>query len=363
MAIQYILNKMFSWHFETACLIKLKFINRIEEIKTEHSNDENYTPFLSEAFHRYEEYLHNVLEEAEPLMDKYPLLSYYGKPSEERTSILADLIRSIPEDNLILLSKEERKQYTLQYLASELSDVCPQDTILVFDDLEHIPKELSSITEFLNILTTCSIDDAKKMQLINLYQNYNEVFDQFMEYAAQVVPIMQKHYPLIETDILPFMDEIINSRYVEEILLHPNRISILSDICCNAHPSLIDFNMVTFRMHGSSNLLTIGIFVRIFMELKNKQNFERTHAAFKALGDPTRLRIMQCLAHENMYIQELAKELGLTAATISHHMNTLFHAELVSITVDDNNAKKVFYEPNPQAMEQLISVLTHLQRN
>lgn len=363
MAIQYTLNKKISWHFEAACLIKLKFVNRIEEIKTEHSNDDNYAPFLSGPFHRYGEYLHNVLEEASPLMDEFPLLSYYGKPDEEHTSILADLIRSIPENEVISLPTEERKRYILQYISSELSDVCPQEAIIEFEDLENIPKELTSITEFLNMLTTLSIDDAKKMQLINLYQNYNDLFDQFMEYAAHVVPIMQKYYPMIEPDILPFMDEVLDTNYVEEILLHPNRISILSEKCCIAHPNLIDFNMVTLRIHGSSNLLTIGIFVKTFMELKNQQNFERTHAAFKALGDPTRLRIMQCLAQESMYIQELAKELGLTPATISHHMNTLFHAELVSIIVDDNNAKKVFYEPNSKAMEQLISVLSNLQRS
>jgi ArsR family transcriptional regulator len=56
--------------------------------------------------------------------------------------------------------------------------------------------------------------------------------------------------------------------------------------------------------------------------------------AFAALGEPTRLRIMQMLPRqpicEQMYnVIELAEELGLTQPTVSHHLKILSEAGLV----------------------------------
>jgi ArsR family transcriptional regulator len=56
--------------------------------------------------------------------------------------------------------------------------------------------------------------------------------------------------------------------------------------------------------------------------------------AFAALGEPTRLKIMQMLPREpiceQMYnVIELAEELGLTQPTVSHHLKILSEAGLV----------------------------------
>jgi DNA-binding transcriptional ArsR family regulator len=55
---------------------------------------------------------------------------------------------------------------------------------------------------------------------------------------------------------------------------------------------------------------------------------------FAALGEPTRLRIMQILPREpicdQMYnVIELADELGLTQPTLSHHLKILYKAGLI----------------------------------
>ncbi|MGN6368529.1 MAG: ArsR/SmtB family transcription factor [Phycisphaerae bacterium] len=61
---------------------------------------------------------------------------------------------------------------------------------------------------------------------------------------------------------------------------------------------------------------------------------DRFAKVFAALGEPTRLRIMQILPREpiceQMYnVIELADELGLTQPTISHHLKILAKAGLV----------------------------------
>ncbi|HUO10136.1 MAG TPA: metalloregulator ArsR/SmtB family transcription factor [Phycisphaerae bacterium] len=61
---------------------------------------------------------------------------------------------------------------------------------------------------------------------------------------------------------------------------------------------------------------------------------DRFAKVFAALGEPTRLRIMQILPREpicdQMYnVIELADELGLTQPTVSHHLKILSKAGVV----------------------------------
>ncbi len=63
---------------------------------------------------------------------------------------------------------------------------------------------------------------------------------------------------------------------------------------------------------------------------------------FAALGESTRLRIMQLLprqpiAHEMYNVIELAQELGLKQPTISHHLKILSDAGLVQCRRQSNS--------------------------
>ncbi len=53
---------------------------------------------------------------------------------------------------------------------------------------------------------------------------------------------------------------------------------------------------------------------------------------FKALGDESRLRILRLLASGDLYLTEIADRMGLSKATISHHLAQLRAAGLVTIT-------------------------------
>ncbi len=57
---------------------------------------------------------------------------------------------------------------------------------------------------------------------------------------------------------------------------------------------------------------------------------------YKALGDETRLRILRLLAAREMYLQELAKALGVSHVTALHHMAVLRAARLVQVVEREN---------------------------
>lgn len=57
---------------------------------------------------------------------------------------------------------------------------------------------------------------------------------------------------------------------------------------------------------------------------------------YRALGDESRLRILQLLAERDRYLTELATELELSKPTISHHLAQLRSAGLVTMTEQGN---------------------------
>ncbi|MHA1839234.1 MAG: ArsR/SmtB family transcription factor [Candidatus Ranarchaeia archaeon] len=61
---------------------------------------------------------------------------------------------------------------------------------------------------------------------------------------------------------------------------------------------------------------------------------------FKALADPTRLRILGVLEHHEMCVCEVMVALGLTQPTASHHLRIMENAALVRKRKD---GKWVFY--------------------
>lgn len=66
--------------------------------------------------------------------------------------------------------------------------------------------------------------------------------------------------------------------------------------------------------------------------------------ALKALADPERLKIVQCLQSGAKNVSELAALLGAELANVSHHLGVLRHAGLV---LDERQGKYIRYSLHP----------------
>lgn len=89
------------------------------------------------------------------------------------------------------------------------------------------------------------------------------------------------------------------------------------------------------------NLITAYRDVRVFIypiETSPGQNAPPPHLVrlYKALGDETRLKILRLLAGREMYLQELAKALGMSHVTVLHHVAVLRAAHLVQVVEREN---------------------------
>lgn len=84
---------------------------------------------------------------------------------------------------------------------------------------------------------------------------------------------------------------------------------------------------------GRPATLHLGVFTQsVYQSEQNRKDHTDTLLRLlRALADKSRLNILRLLQDAPRNGRELAKETGLSAATISHHMNELVSAELVAL--------------------------------
>jgi DNA-binding transcriptional ArsR family regulator len=78
---------------------------------------------------------------------------------------------------------------------------------------------------------------------------------------------------------------------------------------------------------------------------------------YKALADETRLKILRLLAGEELYQTEIAERLGLTKATVSHHMVLLRAAGLVE--VHNERRSEIYYRLHRAGLTEPARQLQH----
>lgn len=127
--------------------------------------------------------------------------------------------------------------------------------------------------------------------------------------------------------------------------------------------SMINFNSVVFRSDtslffndGRKDIMYFGARIN---DLMNPANWDKKDNALlldrlKCLGDKSKYNIIKMLKKGPMFGQEIAANLGLTTATVSHHMNTLVLCRFVYIEKMDN---KVYYNINKEEVNNFLKVL------
>lgn len=86
-------------------------------------------------------------------------------------------------------------------------------------------------------------------------------------------------------------------------------------------------------------------------DLLDPATAERVAAIFRALSDPTRLRIVSALSHGELCVGDLADALGMTQSAVSHQLRTLREMRVVRhrrigkqvhYTLDDDHIRDLY---------------------
>lgn len=80
---------------------------------------------------------------------------------------------------------------------------------------------------------------------------------------------------------------------------------------------------------------------------------------FKALDDDTRRKILELLRERDMNAGEIAEKFDMTKPSISHHLEILKNAELISSV---KKGQFVVYTINTTLLDEVIEWIIHLKK-
>lgn len=78
---------------------------------------------------------------------------------------------------------------------------------------------------------------------------------------------------------------------------------------------------------------------------------------FAALADPNRQKILECLKKSELPVSEIAKNLDITLATLSHHLDILKRSHLIS---SRRAGRQIFYSLNLSVAEEIFQSISKL---
>lgn len=81
---------------------------------------------------------------------------------------------------------------------------------------------------------------------------------------------------------------------------------------------------------------------------------------FKALSDPTRIKILELLKHKSMTAGEIAEHFDMKKPSISHHLSILSHANLI---YSEKRGQYVHYTLNMTMLQEIMKWIMTFKNN
>ncbi|MDR2830252.1 MAG: metalloregulator ArsR/SmtB family transcription factor [Methanobrevibacter sp.] len=90
---------------------------------------------------------------------------------------------------------------------------------------------------------------------------------------------------------------------------------------------------------------------RVKADMIPRKKYLKSSELFRLLGDYNRIRIIDALSREELYVNELVYLLEIGQSTVSHHLRQLRSADLIKFRKKD---KKIFYSIENTELVELL---------
>lgn len=269
-------------------------------------------------------------------------------------------------DELSKLEFYNACHYHLQNLNAEIEQAD-------FDEIEETRKALKEMEDraldadyYIEKVMASELNNDEKIKMIDLFQHADERFDAYVELIQRIEKIYLKYYGDVEHYVRSKV-ELFSSSGKDDAKNTPivNYIDVegwgfRSDEPIHLFFSIINKGTLGMTIIVDEYIRPNVIFGILFEELtalfnKRKHDAELFIEQMKALGEENRFNIMKLLSQKPHYLKEIACTVGLTPATVSHHMEQLIKAELVYIATE---GRKVYYHINDNKIKRLGELFT-----
>jgi|LSQX01.3.fsa_nt_gb DNA-binding transcriptional ArsR family regulator len=232
------------------------------------------------------------------------------------------------------LSLNYRREYLVQHYSISTEN-------LVFDILNlEISKEEQEILVYFYYLTDGEIESVSALMSKSkekVKKLYEEVKDTYLN---------QKNLLLKEMEDENFLERLVNVSFDQGVKVIPY-IGLIGKKQMNLH-------------YVENKRVIIALGYEFVLDTVQPYNHQETLEKLKALGDETRLSIVELILKKKMSASELANVLGLTIPTIAHHLKVLASAGIISSFVEKGSGSKVSYKIYNQGLDNLINNINYL---
>ncbi len=337
-------------------------------------------------------YLQSIINDNTP-HDLYNRINEQNIPDDAllgKRIELHDKIKYKPESELLrrcLKNWLNDTKYSVSTAFVILDDYLPNSINTVLDNYKAVPptdrevfictrfknslsdylniSEAETITnygDFLTILDSSELESEIKLEILFGCFNYEKMLVALLEaielVAAEIEPLLADFYDLTEATIGEFeMRKDFFYDYVKEA----TGIVIAATNCDEiyVYPSVL---LRGFSVDVSSSdpaALIVIIDFRIIEIVKMSEILRASSGieALRTLVEKTKFEIISAIAKKPMYGSEIAELLGLTSATVSHHVNDLLRNNLIAVDVQKRRA---YYSPNRLGIKKAIEPIERL---
>ena len=197
-----------------------------------------------------------------------------------------------------------------------------------------------------NVFKILSKPRESKKELITLLRYYYNDF--YKEEAENVYQFLQNYCrekeTLIKNTVIKFIDNLFANG--KSSFNFSKKIEVIP----------IYFGEMMSITEPEENYCVIGYRYHEFVDkaFSNINSIEEQAHVFKALGDETRLKILQELLSGPKYMTELGETLEVSTPTINYHIKKFFNAGLVQIDKAEN---RIYYKLRKDKLQNVIKVM------
>lgn len=292
--------------------------------------------FYDKHMNTYETYV-KTFQKHYVIMPGYDYLFDYGD-----SEIVLLLISLLIENRNLISDIQEIKE---DEIVNEVIGFCKE----LFQISGELPKN-DSLESIINFLENSSIKEQDKWHIMRFIQHPKQILSALVEmlYLNKDAFENAKDAVKLELDrqIVHYKDTFLAQK--RNLF---NKMKSGSSKELEVFPSLaFPLSCMFFSQTSYCGLLFHLIINKESMDLSKEELLK----CLKALSDKSKFEILCSLKISPKYNLEIAEELGLTAATMSHHMGVLLASHFVDVNKQDG---KIYYHINKNNIKEFIRVL------
>lgn len=325
-------------------------------------NNKDYYSVFSSFIHSKED--SNLKENDLLLLDK--IKNEMGKILEEEGTNLSFLFQykttnfSYFKDFMITHMKHpflSINEYKKQILALYENDVlCFLRYMIQNEDNQY---EIYSYKEeeIINQINTLEISDTLKWKMILMQKNYRSYMNQLFYILEKVIHIYDIYEEELKTFLNLYESDLSDQGKYDEFFKQ-NKLSFLDDYLeVHIYPSAANLASVFFD-DKTKNKNCVWICFGVYLMYTNMQNetmcTEDICNTLKILSDKSKFEILNYISKQSAYGTQIAKEMQLSTATISYHMQYLLDKHLVEVEKRNN---RMYYKCNKEAVVNFLRIV------